>query len=81
MEALFKKYFWVVQGIGLAVITGLAASAIVTQLGTMFALDTSAYGSDEDGDTDGESEDEDAPPKKRRPSSSSSFNQASTLAS
>jgi len=82
MEALFKKYFWVVQGIGLAVIAGLAASAVVTQLGTMFALDTNASGSDEDGDTDGEAdEDEDAPPKKRRPSSSSSFNQASTLAS
>ncbi len=82
MEALFKKYFWVVQGIGLAVIAGLAASAVVTQLGTMFALDTNVSGSDEDGDTDGEDdEDEDAPPKKRRPSSSSKFNQASTLAS
>ncbi|MCR9160933.1 MAG: type II secretion system protein GspC [Nannocystaceae bacterium] len=82
---MFKKYFWVVQGIGLAVIAGLAASAVVTQLGTVYALDTSAAGAEE-GDTDGEGdedeEDEGASKRKRLPSSSSSaFNSASTLAS
>ncbi len=83
MEALFKKYFWVVQGIGLAVIAGLAASAVVTQLGTMYALDThGSASSDEDADTDGEEADEDDPaPVKKRPASLSTFNQASTLAS
>lgn len=85
MEALFKKYFWVVQGIGLAVIAGLAASAVVTQLGTMYALDTSAAGAEE-GDTDGEGdedEEDDAKSKRKRlpTSSSSAFNSASTLAS
>lgn len=39
MEALFKKYFWVVKTLGVAIATGLAASAIVTQLGTTFLLD------------------------------------------
>lgn len=83
MEALFKKYFWVVQGIGLAVIAGLAASAVVTQLGTMFALDTNAASSEEEGDTDGEDEDEeDAKSKRKRlPSTSGSgFGRSSTLA-
>jgi general secretion pathway protein C len=83
MEALFKKYFWVVQGIGLAVIAGLAASAVVTQLGTMYALDTSAA-NEEEGDTDGEGEEDDEDGKKsrrKRLPSSSAFNSASTLAS
>ena len=83
MEALFKKYFWVVQGIGLAVIAGLAASAVVTQLGTAYALDISAGADDAEGDTDGEDEgdDEDSPLKKRRPTSGrNSFNKASSLA-
>ncbi len=81
MEALFKKYFWVVQGIGLAVIAGLAASAVVTQLGTMYALDT-APGGEEAGDTDGEGEDEDEgkSTKRKRLPSSNSFNRATTLA-
>jgi len=83
MEALFKKYFWVVQGIGLAVIAGLAASAVVTQLGTMFALDTDGASAEEEGDTDGEDEDEDGikTARKRLPSKSgSSFGGSSTLA-
>ncbi|MEM6290214.1 MAG: type II secretion system protein GspC [Myxococcota bacterium] len=86
MEALFKKYFWVVQGIGLAVIAGLAASAVVTQLGTAYALDVST-GDDEDaGETDGEGDEDgdDAASKKKRKSKSfgsSAFNQASSLAS
>ena len=83
MEALFKKYFWVVQGLGLAIIAGLAASAVVTQLGTLYALDTTSGASDEEGDTDGEEdEDEDDPRSKRRSSSSaaSAFNRQSSLA-
>ncbi len=68
MEALFKKYFWVVQGIGLAVIAGLAASAVVTQLGTMYALDTAPAGSDEgEGDTDGEEDDEEGKSALKKP--------------
>ncbi len=85
MEALFKKYFWVVQGIGLAVIAGLAASAVVTQLGTAYALDVSTADDEESGDTDGEDDEDgdDAAKKKRKSTSfgSSAFNKASSLAS
>jgi general secretion pathway protein C len=83
MEALFKKYFWVVQGLGLAIIAGLAASAVVTQLGTVYALDTSTSASSEEGDTDDEDEeDEDSPRKTKRRSSSASaaFGKQSSLA-
>lgn len=62
MEALFKKYFWVVKTLGIAAATGLAASAIATQLGTNFLLDASAQPADEEGDEDdedGDGEDED----------------------
>jgi len=38
MESVFRKYFWVVQALGLAVATGLAASAFVTQVATQVAL-------------------------------------------
>lgn len=81
MEALFKKYFWVVQGIGLAVIAGLAASAVVTQLGTMYALDTAGATDEVDGDTEGDDDEDASRPTKRRLNASSSFNRASTLAS
>jgi len=56
MEALFKKYFWVLKTLGVAAATGLAASAITTQLGTNFLLDVEAIEADED---EGEDEDED----------------------
>lgn len=66
MEALFKKYFWVIKTLGIAAATGLAASAIATQLGTNFLLDASAQPAEEEGDEEGgedEGEDEDGKPK------------------
>lgn len=64
MDSLFKKYFWVIQVLGLAAATGLAASAIMTQLGTSFALDLSkdersSSSASEDGEDleDGDEED------------------------
>jgi len=60
MDTLLKKYFWVIQVLGLAAATGLAASAVVTQIGTSFALDLSedaSSSSDEKGkDKDAEDE-------------------------
>ena len=34
METFFKKYFWLVKAIGIAMVTALAANAATTQLGT-----------------------------------------------
>lgn len=66
MDSVFKKYFWVIQVLGLAAATGLAASAIMTQLGTSLALDldeeAGKASSDHEGDEEGaedESEDDD----------------------
>ncbi len=85
MEALFKKYFWLVQGVGLAVIAGLAASAVMTQLGTAYALDVGELDEEEAGDSEGdEDEDEDdAKDKKKRRGTmaSSSFGSMSSTAS
>ncbi|MEM9457651.1 MAG: type II secretion system protein GspC [Myxococcota bacterium] len=55
MEALFKKYFWVIKTLGIATACGLAASAVTTQLGARVLFDP-AGASEEEGD--GESEDE-----------------------
>jgi general secretion pathway protein C len=60
MEALFKRYFWIVKTLGVAAAAGLAASAVSTQLGSWYVLDTGEDAADEGGaDTEGEDEDED----------------------
>lgn len=64
MEALFKQYFWVVKGVGLAITAALAASVVTTYVGTSYIygerVDKAAEG--EVGDTDGVDEDEDDKP-------------------
>ena len=67
MEALFKKYFWVLKVLGIALASGLAASAITTQIGTRFVLAPGQPSSDKEdasGDED-EDDDEDAPEGRR----------------
>jgi hypothetical protein len=57
MEALFKQYFWVVKGLGLAITAALAASVVTTYVGSSYI-----YGQDRrhrgrpqgDSDTDGD---------------------------
>lgn len=66
MEALFKKYFWIVKALGIAASTGLAASAITTQIGSR-ALFSEEEAAAVEGDTDGDESDdfeEDAKPPK-----------------
>ena len=66
MEALFKQYFWIVKGLGLAITAALAASVVTTYVGTSYIYgegeaDTEA--GDETGDTEGDDDDdEDKPP-------------------
>lgn len=48
METLFKKYYWVIKALGLVVISGLAASAVITALGTQLALAVSEPDEDDD---------------------------------
>ncbi len=55
MEVLFKKYFWLVKVLGFAGATGLAASAISTQLGTRYLL-TEGDDAVTDGEEDPEAE-------------------------
>jgi general secretion pathway protein C len=62
MEALFKKYFWIVKVLGIAASTGLAASAIMTQLGSSVILEGEPSADDDDaadseGDSEGDGED------------------------
>jgi len=68
MEALFRKYFWVIKTLGIAASCGLAASAVTTQIGSRYLFESSA--SDEegetDGETDGEGDDEDEGGDKKR---------------
>lgn len=65
MEALFKKYFWVIKTLGIAAACGLAASAVTTQIGARVLFTAEAEESDEadsdgeDGGEDGDEEDED----------------------
>ena len=60
MEALFKKYFWVIRTLGIATACGLAASAVTTQLGARLLFDASAPESDRaEGDPDGEGDEDD----------------------
>lgn len=58
MEALFKKYFWAIKALGIAAATGLAASAVTTQLGTRFLLDVGEGGDEQDVDEETDEEDE-----------------------
>ncbi len=59
MEALFKRYFWIVRTLGVAAAAGLAASAVSTQLGSWYLLEPTDAESEEGGaDTEGEEEDE-----------------------
>lgn len=57
MEALFKKYFWVIKTLGIAAAVGLGASAVTTQIGTAFALDVG--GADDPSGDAGDDADED----------------------
>lgn len=67
MEALFKKYFWVIKTLGIAAATGLAASAIITQLGTNYLLDATPAASDGEDLEDEDLDDEDGEdPKKKK---------------
>ncbi|MCA9710034.1 MAG: dicarboxylate/amino acid:cation symporter [Myxococcales bacterium] len=60
MEALFKKYFWVIKTLGIATACGLAASAVTTQLGARVLFESSDDdGEDTDGDTDGDEDEDD----------------------
>jgi general secretion pathway protein C len=60
MEALFKKYFWVIRLVGLAAVVAFAASAMSTQVGVscLFVDDATTLGQaeedpeDEDGEED-----------------------------
>jgi type II secretion system protein C len=60
MEALFKQYFWVVKGLGLAITAALAASVITTYIGTSYIYgerdEATAQG---EGDTEGADDDDD----------------------
>ncbi|MCA9713903.1 MAG: hypothetical protein H6713_39645 [Myxococcales bacterium] len=60
MEALFKKYFWVVKALGLVAIAGLASSTAVNFVAPGYLLDVgdAADGDDEEGDTDGDGDEE-----------------------
>ncbi|MEX1365091.1 MAG: type II secretion system protein GspC [Nannocystaceae bacterium] len=55
MEALFKKYFWVIKTLGIAAACGLAASAVTTQVGSHLLLESQAD-ADEEGDDEGDSD-------------------------
>lgn len=82
MEALFKKYFWVIKTLGIAAACGLAASAVTTQVGSMLLFESEADTDGEggtDGDTDGEAEDdedEDGKSKAKTRSKSFSFDES-----
>jgi len=69
MEALFKKYFWVVKTLGIATACGLAASAVSTQVGASLLFDSevpasadAAEGEDAGGE-DGDDEDDEGTKK------------------
>lgn len=69
MEALFKKYFWVVKTLGIATACGLAASAVTTQVGARLLFDSEAADKpaaaegEDAAEGEGEDEDEDATKK------------------
>ncbi|MFV8749833.1 type II secretion system protein GspC [Nannocystaceae bacterium ST9] len=65
MEALFKKYFWLVKLLGVAVIVGFAASAVANSVISRQALAPAGEGGeidkdkDDEGETEGDPDDED----------------------
>jgi type II secretion system protein C len=64
MEALFKQYFWVIKGLGLATTAALAASVVTTYVGASYIYDEPVAKVEEgDTDTDGgaDEDDEDKP--------------------
>jgi type II secretion system protein C len=69
MEALFKKYFWVIKTLGIATACGLGASAVTTQVGARLLFDPvigeEAEASTE-GDDGGEGDEDDEGAKKPR---------------
>jgi type II secretion system protein C len=58
MEALLKKYFWVVKTLGIAAACGLAASAVTTQVGARMLFDATPPAKPEAADGEGEGEDD-----------------------
>ncbi len=58
MEALFKKYFWVVKTLGIATACGLAASAVTTQVGARLLFDQAEAEDENDSDAGDEGGDE-----------------------
>ncbi|MBL9106036.1 MAG: hypothetical protein JNL82_34260 [Myxococcales bacterium] len=58
MEALFKQYFWVVKGLGLAITAALAASVVTTYVGSSYIYDESSDTTGTGGETDTEGEEE-----------------------
>jgi hypothetical protein len=62
MEALFKRHFWIVKVLGVGAAAGLAASAVITQIGSSALLDVTAA-SDSEGGTDGEEDEDELDPE------------------
>lgn len=58
MEALFKRYFWVVKLLGIGAIAGLAASAITTGIGSSVLFAAAEGEAAASADSDGEDDDE-----------------------
>lgn len=65
MEALFKKYFWLIKLLGVAVVVAFAASAVVNSVISREALapagevaESSKTDKDDEGETEGEADDE-----------------------
>ena len=52
MEALFKQYFWVVKGLGIAITAALAASVVTTYVGSSYIYGETADKVEGQGDTD-----------------------------
>ncbi|MEZ4384001.1 MAG: type II secretion system protein GspC [Nannocystaceae bacterium] len=79
MEALLKKYFWIVKVLGLTVVVGLAASAVTTRLGAskIYVTGSGDGGDDDGGDTDGDTDGEDEEDDKKSPGAGL-FDKAST---
>lgn len=77
MEALFKQYFWVVKGLGLAITAALTASVVTTYIGSSYiyddSSDTTGTGGETETDTEGEDEDDED-----KPATTSPFGAAST---
>ncbi|MBK8264481.1 MAG: hypothetical protein IPK80_24450 [Nannocystis sp.] len=74
MEALLKKYFWVLKSLGVTAVVALAASTVTTYVGSSFLYvekDSAASATDSDSDSDSDGElDEDDKPTAATPSAS-----------